>query len=612
MCGIAGATGDAATARTAVEAMCDDMIARGPDDAGLVVTQSRARAVALGNRRLAIIDPTPAGHQPMRDEARGITLVFNGEVYNAQELRAELETLGERFSSDCDTEVVLRAFARFGRDCVRRLRGMFAFAAWSERDGSLFLARDPLGIKPLYYTQAGGEIAFASQVKALLASGIVRPALSPAGIATFLARGAVADPHTAIDGVWSLPAGCIAEWRDGAMSIDRYWRPETAPLIDITFEHAAHELRERLADGVRRHLVADAPVGVFLSGGLDSSVIAALASRERTGVRTISVVFDSDLRSEGPWSGAVAAHLGSDHASVTLSGDDVRADLPAIFEAMDQPTFDGVNTYAVSKAAASRGLRVALSGLGADELFDGYGYADRMRRLEMARRLPRLLGGAAAAAARPLLNGNREKLTAWLRHEAGDDAHALLRSVFLPLEVAALTTDHPWPSAEGAVTSRAHDRAAIQDLTTYTRDVLLRDTDMMSMAHSLEVRVPYLDTPLVEWALRLPPAVRAAPGKRLLTEAARDLLPSAILCREKQGFGLPLDAWMRGELRDDIEAALAAPPEALRVVLDTEAMHSTWRDFLRDGRRWHRAWALFALCRWTRSIGAPATMRSAA
>jgi asparagine synthase (glutamine-hydrolysing) len=612
MCGIAGATGEAAAVRAAVEAMCDDMTARGPDDSGLVAVQSRARAVALGNRRLAIIDPTPAGHQPMCDEARGITLVFNGEIYNAPEMRAELETRGERFASDCDTEVVLRAFARFGRDCVRHLRGMFAFAAWSERDASLFLARDPLGIKPLYYMQAGGEIAFASQVKALLASGIARPALSPAGIATFLARGAVAEPHTAIDGVWSLPAGCVAEWRDGALSIDRYWRPETDPRIGMSFEEAARELRARLGDSVRRHLVANAPAGVFLSGGLDSSVIAALAARERAGVRTISVVFDGDPRSEARWSDAVAAHIGSDHTRVPLTGEDVRSGLSATFAAMDQPTFDGINTYAVSKAAAASGLRVALSGLGADELFDGYGYAGRMRRLEMARRLPRLLGGAAGAAARPFLNGNREKLTAWLRHEAGEDAHALLRALFLPAEVAALTADRPWPNAEGSLSSTTADRAAIQDLTTYTRDVLLRDTDMMSMAHSLEVRVPYLDTPLVEWALRLPPAVRAAPAKRLLAEAAHDLLPSAIAEREKQGFGLPLDAWMRDHLRDEVEAELASPPEAIGALLDTEAMRATWRAFLCEGRRWHRAWALFALCRWARSISTPAAMRSAA
>jgi asparagine synthase (glutamine-hydrolysing) len=609
MCGIAGAIhADPDFVRDAVGVMCDRMIARGPDDGGVSLMSAHGVSVALGNRRLAIIDPSSAGHQPMRDEGRGTTIVFNGMIYNHRELRAQLTSQGEAFVSQCDTEVVLKAYGRYGTKCVDHLRGMFAFAVWDPREQALFLARDSFGIKPLYYWHTGGGFMFASQVKALLATGHVPARLSPAGLQTYLSFGAVSEPLTAIDGVFALPAAHAATVRYGRIAIQRYWSPPELTGTHASRQDVAAELRARLEDSVRRHLISDAPLGVFLSGGLDSSVLAALAARESARVRTVSVAFDDAGFSERPHMERVSQHIGSEHVCVTLRPVDLLAAHGEAFEAMDQPTFDGLNTYIVSREAARAGLKVALSGLGADELFDGYGYTSRIAALERAADLPRPLtqvaGRVVAMTRRP---GNHEKLAAWLsRAGEGESAYELLRRVFLADEAARLEPEagavRRSSPQDALVSPDLFSRVTALELAHYTNNVLLRDTDAMSMAHSLEVRVPYLDRPLVEWVLSLPAEAKGGAGKALLVEAARDLLPPEILTRRKQGFALPLARWMRGEVRDEVDSALRNPPEALAALLDRDACVQVWEQFLRDGRRWTRPWALFALCRWAATI----------
>ena len=606
MCGIACAVAsDWTDARRDVERMCDQMIARGPDDAGVAVITSDDNAVVMGNRRLAVIDPSAAGHQPMHDRERGTAIVFNGMIYNYRELRAQLIEAGEGFVSDCDTEVVLKAYGRWGAGCVRRLRGMFAFAVWDGARQEMFLARDRLGIKPLYYWHGGGVLLVASQVKALLRTGRVPIRLSPAGVASYLAYGAVSEPLTAMDAVFALPAAHTAVVRAGRMSIQRYWSPPEVAHARLSRRDAARELRTRLEDSVRSHLVSDVPSGVFLSGGIDSSVLAALAARHTSRLRTVSVVFDHPALSEAPYQELVARHLGSDQVRLTLRPDDILAWRGDIFRAMDQPTFDGINTYAVSRAAAAARLKVALSGLGADELFDGYGYVRRIRALRRAQRLPapmaRLAGHAASVAMR---SGNREKIAAWLSGRPGGSPYELMRRVFLEDEVQRMCEPHTamMPRTDALDVSRdLCAQVSALDLTNYTKNVLLRDTDAMSMAHSVEVRVPYLDDPLVEWVLSLPGELKAG-GKALLIEATRDLLPPEILARRKQGFALPLGRWLAGELRDEVAATLRRPPEALAGVLNMDAVADVWQAFLRDGRRWHRPWALYALCCWAESV----------
>jgi asparagine synthase (glutamine-hydrolysing) len=612
MCGIAGTAGWAPDrARELTEAMCEQMVPRGPDDGGVSLFEAHAGTISLGNRRLAIIDPSPAGHQPMIDDGTQVALAFNGMIYNFRELTRELEQAGHRFRSDCDTEVVLRAYVEWGVDCVTRLRGMFAIAVWDPREDALLLARDRLGIKPLYYHRSANGLLFASQIKALLRTGAVPCRLSPAGVSSFLSFGAVSDPLTAIADVRSLPAGHFAIARAGELTIERFWRVPDEPTLELTREEAVEGLRERLDDAVDRHLVADAPLGVFLSGGLDSSLLAALAVRRSDHVRTLSVVFEDSELSEHAYSTLVAERLGCDHTPVALGGDDLLRWSIDAFGAMDQPSFDGINTHVVSRAAARSGLKVAVSGLGADELFDGYDYVARTRTLDRMRRVPAPIGRAVAPVAARLRRGPQAaKTAAWIGGEL--PAHAsyeLLRRLFLPSEVRRLQPDTglvgiPLPAAVRNGRSRFSSVSAI-DLENYTKNVLLRDTDAMSMAESLEVRVPFLDHPLVEWALQLPAEVKqGAERKSLLVEAARDVLPREVLERRKQGFVLPLDAWMRTELRSDVEDTLAGPPPALADLLDPRELWATWRRYLDGEEGWHRPWALYSLCRWAGGLTA--------
>ena len=608
MCGIAGTVGvEAETARRAVERMSARMLPRGPDDAGVALPGGEP-PVVLGARRLAIIDPSPAGHQPMTDAGRGTTLVFNGMIYNFRELRAQLEREGERFSSGCDAEVVLRAYGRYGAGAVERLRGMFAFAIWDARRGELFLARDRLGIKPLYYAPGAGSFVFASQVKALLASGLVAPRLSTEGIRTYLSFGAVSEPLTAIESVRALPAAHTAVVRDGRVRLARYWA-----LPDETWPAGRNgdlraDLRGRLEETVGRHLVSDVPLGVFLSGGLDSSVVAALAGRQTDRLRTVSVVFAEPEFSEAPYIEAVARMLRSDHVTVPLAARDVLDLLDGAFDAMDQPSYDGINTYVVAKAASETGLKVALSGLGGDELFDGYGYGRRAIALERLARAPRPLARATAAAARWRRDDRAaEKLGSWTAGgwRAGS-SYELLRRLFLPDEVRALAGSADGVPVPGALDPGGDvvNQVSALDLTNYTKNVLLRDTDAMGMGRSLEVRVPFLDHELVEWTLRLPGHARARRSKELLAGAVRDIVPDAVLRRGKQGFLLPFAQWLADGLRAEVDERLRHPPVDVAELVDTAAMRTVWASFGQDGRSWLQPWSLYALCRWAESARA--------
>ena len=622
MCGLAGAIGlppDDAVA--AVQAMCDYMRARGPDDEGVELVGGETPTGAIGSRRLAIIDPSSGGHQPMLDEERGNVLAFNGMIYNFRELRAELAAAGERFRSDSDTEVILRAYGRYGWDCVRRLRGMFALAVWDSRDRTLFLARDRLGIKPLYYSSGAGRVIFASQVKALVASGLVEPRLSVTGIQTYLSYGAVSDPLTAVAGVRALPAGHSAVVRDGAVTVTPFWRPPTTPDAVLSRGDAVHELRRLLEDVVGRHLLSDAPLGVFLSGGVDSSVVAALAAAETPHVRTVSVVFDDPRLSEAEYIDLVADHLQTDHVRVPLTPDDLLGALSGAFEAMDQPTFDGINTYVVSQAAAGADLKVALSGLGGDELFDGYGHVSRVRALERVARLPRPVAKVAAQAVAATVKGSQgAKASEWLRTSVPGASYDLLRRLFFPSELSVLGVAG---SGNGSAPSPRHvdlrrdvySQVSVLDLTNYTKNVLLRDTDAMSMAHSLEVRVPLLDDALVDWVLRLPETIKAGRAKALLVDAVRDLLPPETLARRKQGFVLPFARWLRGELHRDVDERLRVVPTLLEGIIDPAAVGRVWGEFVHGDDRFLRPWSLYALYRWAddlRAVATPAATRTRA
>lgn len=600
MCGVAAALApERAAAVSAVATMCDRMTARGPDDHGIESFDHPGGFAVLGSRRLAIVDPSPAGHQPMLDPERGYAVTYNGMLYNFRELRRELEAAGERFCSGCDTEVVLRAYATWGPVCVERMHGMFAFAVWDPAAAALFLARDRLGIKPLYFAEVNGGVYVSSQVKALVGAFPALRELDPAAVASFLSSGAVAEPLTPFAQICALPAGHTAVVDRTGVRTSRYWSAaEIAQQGELSSESDPEAmLGASLREAVATHLVSDVPLGVFLSGGLDSSVLAALAAQEEVHIRTVSVVFDDRSLSEDRYSQLVARHIGSEHVRLELGAAELRDWLPDAFAAMDQPSFDGVNTYAVSRAAAASGLTVALSGLGADELFDGYGYHARLERLELLKRLPAPFGRAAAAVAGRLGARRREtKLSAWLTADyPPGSGYGLLRGLFVPAEVAALS------GVSGTNGDRAAGRPLIvAELDHYLRNVLLRDTDCMSMANSLEVRVPYLDDAVVDWCLRLPAKLRR--DKRILARVANGLIPSEVAQRPKHGFLLPLDEWMRAEYADEMRDVLHSLPPAVAEIVDPAGVAEAWKAYNQGRSGWLRPWALYSLAKWTESL----------
>jgi asparagine synthase (glutamine-hydrolysing) len=603
MCGIAGAIGeDRFRAESAVAAMNVQMHARGPDDEGLWSGPTRGgQWVAIGSRRLAIIDKSPLGHQPMIDQETGVVLVYNGMTYNFRSLRSSLEAGGAAFRSASDTEVLLRLYLDKGTDSLAQLDGMFAVAIWDPRIRTLLLGRDRLGIKPLYFASVGKQFIFGSQVRALLASQVIPMRPNVASVADYLATGAAVDPRTIVEGIEAVPAAGLLTIRDGHAQQSMFWRPGWS-VVDVPWRSAVHGFRESLAASVRSHLISDVPTSVFLSGGLDSSVIAAVAAKHSPGLQSVSVDFAERSFSEGPFSRNVAKHIGIQHLEVHLSQSDLIGTLPSVFAAMDQPSFDGVNTYLVAAAARQAGLKVSLSGLGADELLDGYGMSQRIRVLTLAGRLPAAIRGAPPFRRLVSSGPGRDKLRAWVS-QPGDanEAHAFLRSLFLPAEVARLVpriSRRPEPDPlEPTKEAGASIDLAWSEMNSYMRNVLLRDTDCMCMANSVELRVPFLDNGVVDFVMSLPKAVRSR-RKLLIVDAFRDLLPPQVLARRKHGFLLPIGPWMLSAFGDEVGSQLLRPPDLLRPLFDADAVREVWDSFRITGRRWLRPWSLFALFRW--------------
>jgi asparagine synthase (glutamine-hydrolysing) len=532
--------------------------------------------MGLAHRRLSIIDLTDAAAQPMLDPDTGSVIVFNGEIYNYRELRAELEAQGVMFRTASDTEVLLRLYGKYGEAMIERLRGMFAFAIWDALRQRLFLARDPFGVKPLYIADDGQVLRFASQVKALLAGGSIDTAPSPAGHVGFFLWGHVPEPFTLYKSIRALPAGTC-------FFIDCHGRREERRFFDLNAELRKEEsstissedggriLRDALADTVRAHLVADVPVGVFLSAGLDSTTIAALAAEEKgTRLRTFTLgfrEFKGTLHDEAPLAEEVAKRYGTSHKTSWVHREDFVVGLDHLLAAMDQPSIDGVNSYFVAKAAHEAGLKVALSGLGGDELFAGYSDFRDIPRLVNALRpfewLPGL-GKAFRYVAAPLIQRVTSPKYAGLFEYGGEwgGAYLLRRGLFMPWELPAhLDTDlvrEGWNDLQTrhilrqTIVGVGDDRLKVTALETawYLRNQLLRDTDWASMAHSLEVRVPFVDAHLFRAVVRLIHG-GFVPTKREMASAPALPLPGFVLNRPKTGFSLPVREWLldeRGEL----------------------------------------------------------------
>jgi asparagine synthase (glutamine-hydrolysing) len=619
---------------------------RGPDDEGFLVDEVRAPGLALGMRRLSIID-LKTGHQPVWNETRDVAVIFNGELYNYRELRDRLIRCGHRFSTQSDTEILVHAWEEWGEDCLEELRGMFALALLDLRKRYataplLFLARDPLGIKPLYYTQTNDGFAFASEIRALAAGKMAAKSLSQDALTSYFLFGSVSEPVTLLDGVFSLPPGhrmlLYVPERRRMPRARAWWDATRSPAAKDgratqDFSSAATSLRARLEDAVRAHLIADVPVGLFLSSGLDSSAIAAIAARAQAGICSFTLSFPGTEYDEAPLASSIAKHCRTRHRDIPLGGNAIVSRIDEAVAALDQPSMDGINTYFVSWAAREAGLKVALSGLGGDELFGGYAtFTDtpRITRLiRMAWFVPAPVRKTIAPflrrviASRSSPDAARKAIAAWLSPDALPHAYFFTRALFpvsaelsrlieprfRPSSVAAdgVTLEPTWlgwleRAADGARKLEGMSGVSWLEMRSYMASTLLRDTDSVSMARSLEVRVPLLDTPLVEFVGALPESARRRDGtsKALLTASIGDLLPQEVLAQKKRTFTLPWEDWLQGALRKRLEASFAEVAPGLAEFLRVDGAREVWGAFLAGKTSWSRPWSIYVLNEWCR------------
>jgi len=632
MCGIAGiAVRNGIVAPELLQRTVNSLAHRGPDDSGTIILHDAAPepvAIGLGSRRLAILDLSPLGHQPMKDPETGNWFVYNGEIYNFREVREKLEREGARFRSRTDTEVVLQAYGRWGERCLREFRGMFAFAIWDARQHQLFLVRDPMGIKPLYYYSSENTFLFASELRTLLGTGLVPRRLDRAGLINYLTFGSSCDPITAIEGVSALRPGHWLVWKNGRVREEMYWdlageaeHPTEAPSQTSNGERKKleEEVYSLLDQAVRMQTVSDVPVGVFLSGGIDSSSVAGILSRSGPQISTFAITFAEAEYNEAEYSRAVAAKFNTDHHEVLISQRDALRAIPAMLAAMDQPTIDGLNTYLVSRQTRAAGIKVALSGLGGDELFAGYTNFRTVPRMELFARIWRHV---PKAARRPLAGiysrlapqTDQTRKLADLARANGQLLHPyfLARMLFTPELRERLERSH-----DPAVAARANlplaenlkrtarldaiNRVSYLESRCYMLNTLLRDSDVMSMAHGLELRVPLIDHHLAEKIMALPGAWKLdeQTPKPLLVAALHGELPEQIVHRLKRGFTLPFEHWLRQEMRASVGETLRRSAEQpLGEVLNAKSIWGVWEDFQRGRTSWSRPWALYVLQRW--------------
>jgi asparagine synthase (glutamine-hydrolysing) len=626
MCGIAGIMGALSHGQVdgPLQCMLDAQLHRGPDDGGLRLIPVRGGTVGLGNRRLAIQDLSLLGHQPMVNEATGDILVYNGEIYNSPALRDLLKTEGFQFQSNSDTEVLMRAYERWGTECFARLRGMFAFALWDARRSRLVIARDPMGIKPLYYAaKRDSWFVFASEVRALLQSGLLDSRIDRRSLAGYLAYGAVQEPLTIYQDVFALPPGCWQE-RDEHGNIvagGRYWQfplPEGSqrgrPLAGVV-----EEGRGILQKAVRRHLLSDVQVGLFLSSGLDSTALLGLAP-EKHSLEAFTVSFpDHPEYNEVLPAKVVAERFEVRHHECPVSDSTALNWIHSGLECMDQPSMDGFNSYIVSRAVREHGIVVALSGLGGDEVFGGYGLIRRVPKIYNALSwllpFPESVRTAAAWFATAFTNHTvRQKAFEIAQVNPGlfglyfrqrrllSDSG--LKTFGLDAEALHLSEDFQVPELqyEGCyVPADLLSSVARLDAAFYLKNILLRDSDVFGMANSLEIRVPFLDLDLIEWAFRLPGDALlpdGAPLKYLLRKMCAELYGKLPVAFSKRGFVVPISAWLRGPLREVTEMSLCTLRDS--GLLETNGIDEVQEVFQRepDSPAWSRLWALVTLGSW--------------
>ncbi|MBL4664453.1 MAG: asparagine synthase (glutamine-hydrolyzing) [Nitrospinaceae bacterium] len=627
MCGIAGLldfdeNGQPGNSGKILRLMLDRIRHRGPDDRGEeLISSENGPTLHLGHQRFSIIDLSPGGHQPMANDDQSLWLSTNSEIYNFRELREELSDQF-RFNSQSDTEVLLKSYEHWGIDCLEKLRGMFAFAIWDSKKRQLILARDRLGIKPLYYIASEKQFLFASEVRALLASGLSDSEINPTGLYHYLSFGHLKSPDTLIGNIQELKAGhYLVVDCDGNVKETQYWHPlDSVNSIELD---STDSIQSLLCDAIKYRQVSDVPIGAFLSGGIDSSAIVShMASISDEPITTLTIGFKEKEFDESEYSAEISHLFNTKHQLLTLDEEQLLESLPAAIGAMDQPTMDGINTFLISRAAHEAGLKVVLSGLGGDELFGGYPSFQLVPKLleknKWLKLYPKFLLDLGTKLLKYSLSSDQSiKLDHWLNEKlSGAHEYYLIRALYCQDQVSELFQDQNLANKEilknFKTTNSALEnlsRAEVNDdfslisyleTTHYLQNMLLRDTDMMSMAHPLEVRVPFMDHKLVEHMFSMPARLKklTATPKALLVDSMKPPLPDSIVHRKKMGFTLPFDPWMRGAMKPEMESVLLTSVKPLENLISQAATEKIWQQFLAGKISWSRPWALYVLKRW--------------
>jgi asparagine synthase (glutamine-hydrolysing) len=598
--------------------MLDSIRHRGPDDRGEeLIANENGPTFHLGHQRFSIIDLSTDGHQPMHNDDHSLWLSTNSEIYNYRELREELSDKF-RFKSQSDTEVLLKSFEHWGLDCLDKLRGMFAFAVWDTNKQTLILVRDRLGIKPLYYLSTEKQFLFASEVRALLASGLSDSEINPTGLYHYLSFGHLKSPNTLIGNIKELkPGHYLIVDRDGKFEEKRYWHP----LDSVnSISNEADSIQSLLYEAVKLRQASDVPIGAFLSGGIDSSAIVShMANISDEQISTLTIGFKVKEFDESEYSAEISRLFKTRHQLLTLDEEQLLNTLPAAISSMDQPTIDGINTFIISRAAHEAGLKVVLSGLGGDELFGGYPSFHLLPKLQakkkMIKQLPNFLLRLATGVLKKYFPSDQNnKIKHWTEGKfSGVNEYYLLRALYCEDQIFELFVEPNLAEKEiqkdfeATSDSLSHENIdgdfnliSYMETTHYLQNMLLRDTDMMSMSHPLEVRVPFMDHKLVEHMFNMSTKLKklSSTPKALLVDSMNPSLPNSIVNRKKMGFTLPFEPWMRGAMKSEMESVLLSNVNPLQDVVSQASVESIWKEFLVGKISWSRPWALYVLKRW--------------
>ena len=588
MCRIAGIIGSNHSNDTLhehIRLMCDEQKHGGPDDEGIY--SDPEFPVVFGHRRLSLIDLSPGGHQPMMYGENQYIISYNGELYNYLDLKADLKILGYQFKSTSDTEVILAAFSAWGVNCFKRFAGMFAFALLDRQKNSVYLVRDQTGIKPLYYSQVKEAIYFASEVRAFAAIPELQKENENWPV-YFMAYGHLPEPITTLKDVKPLPKGCYLHYNISTRvsELHSYAHLSYIEKFDQK-EEVISRIRQSLTNSVERHLLSDAPIGAFLSGGIDSSLIALLAGNSvQEKLTTLSIYFSEQQYSEKKFQDLISAKLNGDHRAFCLTQADFDRWFPNILQAMDLPSNDGINTWFISKYAREAGLKAVLSGLGGDELFGGYPSFERLKTTNYLQQLPSYTLKAGRYG-----RSKKLKRLAYLSLPGVKGKYLFLRGQFIPSEIARhldIAEEQVWqlleeqPKVPDIHYLTSKNQASWMEMNMYMQNQLLRDSDVMSMAHGIEIRVPFLDLDFVKFALQIQSEVKyEGGGKKILVEAFRDILPGEIYNRSKMGFSFPFKEWLANNqwVKDEL---LGGRSE----------VGKTYAEFLKGQRHWSQVLSL--------------------